>query len=199
MVVINRSHYFLPAAPASVRCFATGGAHLCSIQYYLRFWLGICRTARRIGNCLIFAPPPAALEQTVRHSAQGKPTRQAAAPVCDRAALFRLWWGADREPGLSVVSNGYWGCGPPGPRWRTISMWMLSTGCGSPAAAPTRSATDGGRQIMQQLKAQAEQKGYAWIDWNVVRRGRHRRHPTPRRILRNVQNDAKRPADLCCF
>ncbi len=24
---------------------ATGGAHLCSIQYYLRFWLGICRTS----------------------------------------------------------------------------------------------------------------------------------------------------------
>ena len=24
---------------------ATGGAHLCSIQYYLRFWLSICRTA----------------------------------------------------------------------------------------------------------------------------------------------------------
>ena len=23
----------------------TGGAHLCSIQYYLRFWLGICRTS----------------------------------------------------------------------------------------------------------------------------------------------------------
>ena len=23
---------------------ATGGAHLCSIQYYLRFWLSICRT-----------------------------------------------------------------------------------------------------------------------------------------------------------
>ena len=23
---------------------ATGGAHLCSIQYYLCFWLGICRT-----------------------------------------------------------------------------------------------------------------------------------------------------------
>ncbi|MCI6623431.1 MAG: hypothetical protein MSB96_05580 [Subdoligranulum sp.] len=22
---------------------ATGGAHLCSIQYYLRFWLSICR------------------------------------------------------------------------------------------------------------------------------------------------------------
>ena len=24
---------------------ATGGAHLCSIQYYLRFWLGIYRTS----------------------------------------------------------------------------------------------------------------------------------------------------------
>ena len=24
---------------------ATGGAHLCSIQYHLRFWLGICRTS----------------------------------------------------------------------------------------------------------------------------------------------------------
>ena len=24
---------------------ATGGAHLCSIQYYLHFWLGICRTS----------------------------------------------------------------------------------------------------------------------------------------------------------
>ncbi len=24
---------------------ATGGAHLCNIQYYLRFWLGICRTS----------------------------------------------------------------------------------------------------------------------------------------------------------
>ncbi|MCI6070511.1 MAG: hypothetical protein MR715_01855 [Subdoligranulum sp.] len=24
---------------------ATGGAHLCSIRYYLRFWLSICRTS----------------------------------------------------------------------------------------------------------------------------------------------------------
>ncbi|MCI6070213.1 MAG: hypothetical protein MR715_00290 [Subdoligranulum sp.] len=24
---------------------ATGGAHLCSIQYYLRFWPSICRTS----------------------------------------------------------------------------------------------------------------------------------------------------------
>ena len=39
---------------------ATGGAHLCSIQYYLRFWLGICRTSlavsalRIVRYCLIF-------------------------------------------------------------------------------------------------------------------------------------------------
>ena len=51
---------------------ATGGAHLCSIQYYLRFWLGICRTSlavsalRIMRYCLIyfhrfyFAPKSAA-------------------------------------------------------------------------------------------------------------------------------------------
>jgi len=39
---------------------ATGGAHLCSIQYYLRFWLGICRTSlavsalRIMRYCLTF-------------------------------------------------------------------------------------------------------------------------------------------------
>ena len=39
---------------------ATGGAHLCSIQYYLRFWLGICRTSlavsalRIMRYCLCF-------------------------------------------------------------------------------------------------------------------------------------------------
>jgi hypothetical protein len=39
---------------------ATGGAHLCSIQYYLRFWLSICRTSlavsalRIMRYCLYF-------------------------------------------------------------------------------------------------------------------------------------------------
>ena len=37
---------------------ATGGTHLCSIQYYLRFWLSICRTslavsALRIMRCCL--------------------------------------------------------------------------------------------------------------------------------------------------
>ncbi|MCI6445933.1 MAG: hypothetical protein MR806_06310, partial [Subdoligranulum sp.] len=39
---------------------ATGGAHLCSIQYYLRFWLSSCRTSlavsalRIMRYCLCF-------------------------------------------------------------------------------------------------------------------------------------------------
>ncbi|MFR4665506.1 MAG: hypothetical protein ACLT8A_01405 [Subdoligranulum sp.] len=53
---------------------ATGGAHLCSIQYYLRFWLSICRTSlavsalRIMRYCLYYLfiilshpPPPAPL------------------------------------------------------------------------------------------------------------------------------------------
>ena len=46
---------------------ATGGAHLCSIQYYLRFWLGICRTSLAVSALRIMrycpksqAHPPAA-------------------------------------------------------------------------------------------------------------------------------------------
>ena len=35
----------LRAAPASVRCFRHWRRSPCSIQYYLRFWLGICRTS----------------------------------------------------------------------------------------------------------------------------------------------------------
>ncbi len=46
------------AAPASVRCFRHWRAHLCSIQYYLRFWLSSCRTslavsALRIVRCCL--------------------------------------------------------------------------------------------------------------------------------------------------
>ena len=50
-----------PLPPASVRAVsATGGAHLCSIQYYLRFWPSSCRTSlavsalRIMRYCLIF-------------------------------------------------------------------------------------------------------------------------------------------------
>ncbi|WP_270761510.1 hypothetical protein [Gemmiger qucibialis] len=43
---------------------ATGGAHLCSIQYYLRFWLSSCRTSlavsalRIMRYCLKNKPGP---------------------------------------------------------------------------------------------------------------------------------------------
>ena len=42
---------------------ATGGAHLCSIQYYLRFWLGICRTSLAASALRImrYCPNPTAL------------------------------------------------------------------------------------------------------------------------------------------
>ena len=48
----------------------------------------------------------------------------------------------------------------------------------------------GGRQIMQQLKAQAEQKGYAWIDWNVCAEDATASHPDAAQILRNIRRDA---------
>ncbi|MFR4667430.1 MAG: hypothetical protein ACLT8A_11785 [Subdoligranulum sp.] len=37
---------------------ATGGAHLCSIQYYLRFWLGICRTSLAVSALRIMRYRP---------------------------------------------------------------------------------------------------------------------------------------------
>ncbi|MFZ2221600.1 MAG: hypothetical protein WAV42_03505, partial [Gemmiger qucibialis] len=37
---------------------ATGGAHLCSIQYYLRFWLGICRTSLAVSALRIMRYGP---------------------------------------------------------------------------------------------------------------------------------------------
>ena len=42
---------------------ATGGAHLCSIQYYLRFWFGICRTSLAVSALRImrYCPNPTAL------------------------------------------------------------------------------------------------------------------------------------------
>ena len=42
-VVICRG--LLRERAAKTTKIATGGAHLCSIQYYLRFWLSICRTS----------------------------------------------------------------------------------------------------------------------------------------------------------
>lgn len=49
----------------------------------------------------------------------------------------------------------------------------------------------GGRQIMQRLKEQAEEKGYAWIDWNVCAEDATASRPDAAQILRNIQHDAQ--------
>ena len=41
---------------------ATGGAHLCSIQYYLRFWLSICRTSLAVSALRIMRYCPELFE-----------------------------------------------------------------------------------------------------------------------------------------
>lgn len=49
----------------------------------------------------------------------------------------------------------------------------------------------GGSGIMKRLKAQAEERGLHWIDWNVCAEDATASHPNAAQILRNVQNDAK--------
>ena len=49
----------------------------------------------------------------------------------------------------------------------------------------------GGSGIMKRLKAQAEERGLHWIDWNVCAEDAAASHPNAAQILRNVQNDAK--------
>ena len=49
---------------------ATGGAHLCSIQYYLRFWLGICRTSLAVSALRImrYCPKKASVGNSLDRS-----------------------------------------------------------------------------------------------------------------------------------
>ncbi|MCI6445370.1 MAG: hypothetical protein MR806_03405, partial [Subdoligranulum sp.] len=54
---------------------ATGGAHLCSIQYYLRFWLGICRTSLAVSALRIMRYCP-----YISLSYNIQPQQQAAPP-----------------------------------------------------------------------------------------------------------------------
>ena len=48
----------------------------------------------------------------------------------------------------------------------------------------------GGNGIMKALKAQAEDKGYHWIDWNVCAEDATASHPDAAQILRNIRRDA---------
>ena len=56
--------------------------------------------------------------------------------------------------------------------------------------ANTVSHRYGGRGIMKTLKAQAEDKGYHWIDWNVCAEDATASHPNAAQILRNIRRDA---------
>ena len=48
----------------------------------------------------------------------------------------------------------------------------------------------GGRGSMKTLKAQGEDKGYHWIDWNVCAEDATASHPNAAQILRNIRRDA---------
>lgn len=54
----------------------------------------------------------------------------------------------------------------------------------------------GGSGIMQTLKAQTEEKGWHWIDWNVCGEDATASHPNAEQILRNIQEDAQ-GVDTC--
>ena len=49
----------------------------------------------------------------------------------------------------------------------------------------------GGSGIMKRLKAQAEERGLHWIDWNVCAEDATASHPNAAQILRNIQRDAE--------
>ena len=48
----------------------------------------------------------------------------------------------------------------------------------------------GGSGIMKRLKAQAEERGLHWIDWNVCAEDATASHPDAAQILRNIRRDA---------
>ncbi len=53
---------------------APGGAHLCSIQYYLRFWLGICRTSLAVSALRIMRYCPKSQAHPPGGQEAGRPT-----------------------------------------------------------------------------------------------------------------------------
>jgi len=61
---------------------ATGGAHLCSIQYYLRFWLSICHTSLTVSALRIMR-----YCHKEKDKAKNKPK---AFPLCSRERFFVL-------------------------------------------------------------------------------------------------------------
>lgn len=53
----------------------------------------------------------------------------------------------------------------------------------------------GGKEIMKQLKQQAEERGYHWVDWNVCAEDAAGGKPSAEEIYRNVIEDAEDQKD----
>ena len=66
---------------------ATGGAHLCSIQYYLRFWLSSCRTSLAVSALRIMRYCPYSINSIIMLCAfcACSPIRQALSPAQNRS------------------------------------------------------------------------------------------------------------------
>ena len=54
----------------------------------------------------------------------------------------------------------------------------------------------GGSDIMKRLKAQTEERGLHWIDWNVCAEDATASHPNAAQILRNIKREAE-GRDIC--
>ena len=67
--------------------FPPCGAHLCSIQYYLRFWLGICRTSLAVSALRIMRYCPYSINSIIMLCAfcACSPIRQALSPAQNRS------------------------------------------------------------------------------------------------------------------
>ncbi len=104
---------------------ATGGAHLCSIQYYLRFWLGICRTSLAVSALRIMWYCLKKLYMDITRSEKqgnpGNPTGKSASLI-PALPLRRQFWRWLQPTG---GNNRLWchralgGCGPQSGRSNT--------------------------------------------------------------------------------
>ena len=104
---------------------ATGGAHLCSIQYYLRFWLSICRTSLAVSALRIMRYCLKKLYMDItRSEKQGNPGNSTgkSASLIPALPLRRQFWRWLQPTG---GNNRLWchralgGCGPQSGRSNT--------------------------------------------------------------------------------
>ena len=109
---------------------ATGGAHLCSIQYYLRFWLSSCRTSLAVSALRImrYCPYKKALSLifalqiresafvllTMRLLSQRIRSTPNSEKIIRQPSLFQHYAliGAQRVGGVGVVTQQFLGIGP---------------------------------------------------------------------------------------